>query len=404
MVEDAELRAARIQLEALAGARLNQDLGLGQRSGAQAAVPTDEELRVARERYEQLRRERRGPTAWGAQSSVDPAARLQPGEEVWAYLRSRRGWSLLRGRHGAAWEHVPLGLDEAELASELERLDHHLQRLRLRGATSTSTRALDALLDRLGDRLLPADLDGADVLHVVPVGTLHQVPFAALRSGGRALVERACLGVHTDFHEWSVAPDQHEWGVSGRALWVGRDPEGLNHATAELDALQLNSPLKGERVGLEGVLPALSSGEPVDWVHLAVHGSSRLGGQTLVGLGDGERFLVADELQGLEASIGVAFLGACDSGQLPDGGAAGIGLRPAFLRAGAQAVVSSLWPLEDRSAAEFGLAYHREMLSGASAGPCLAQLQRQWLAEGRPLSDWGPWQVAGRVMFKVSSV
>ncbi|MHC4377125.1 MAG: CHAT domain-containing protein [Planctomycetota bacterium] len=404
LIENGELRAARVDLEALAGARLSQDLGLGQRSGAPVAAPTDDDLRAARERYDRLRRERRGPTAWGALSAVDPAARLQPGEEVWAYLRSRRGWSLLRGRHGVAWEHLPLDLDSAELNSDLERLDHHLQRSRLRGPSPTSTRALDALLERLGERLLPADLDGLDTLHVVPVGALHQVPFAALRSGGRALVERACLGVHADFHEWSNEHEQAPWSASGRALWVGRDAEGLDHATAELDALQRSSPLRGERVGLDGVLAALSDGEPLDWVHLAVHGSNRLGGQTLVGLGDGERFLVADELQGLDAPVGVAFLGACDSGRLPDGGAVGIGLRPAFLRAGARTVVSSLWPLDDRYAAEFGLAYHNEMLAGAPAGPCLARLQRQWLAAGRPLSDWGPWQVAGRVMFQVTPV
>lgn len=402
LIEDAELRAARVDLEALAGARLSADLGLGQRSGATGEAPSAEDLRAARERYDRLRRERRGPTAWGALQAVDPAARLGPGEEVWAYLRSRRGWSLLRGRAGRPWERLPLDLDADELSSDLGRLDHHLQRLRMRGSSPTLQRALDASLERLGARLLPPRNDAVETVHVVPVGELHQVPFAALRRDGRALIEDVCLGVHADFHEWSAEVERKPWSPSGRALWVGRDAEGLDHATAELQALEASSSLRGDRVGLDGVLPALTSGEAWDWVHLAVHGSNRLGGQTLVGLGDGERFLVADELQGVNAPIGVAFLGACDSGRLPDGGAAGVGLRPAFLRAGARAVVSSLWPLDDRSAADFGLAYHNGMLAGDAAGPCLARLQREWAAEGRPLSDWGPWQLAGRVMFQVT--
>ncbi len=402
LVEDEELRAARVALEALAGARLSADLGLGARHGAPGDAPSSDDLRAAREHYESLRRARRGSTAWGDLRAVDPAAHLAPGEEVWAYLRSGRGWSLLRGRAGRSWERLPLGLTDGQLASDLARLDHHLQRLRIRGASPTLQRALDATLERLGQLSLPPRTDGADTVHVVPVGALHQVPFAALRRDGRALVEDLQLGVHADFHEWSAEHGRGAWRPSGRALWVGRDAEGLVHASAELAALEASSPLRGRRVGLEGVLPALADGEAWDWVHLAVHGSTRIGGQTLVGLGDGERYLVADELQGSSAPIGVAFLGACDSGALPDGGAEGIGLRPAFLRAGAQAVVSSLWPLEDRAAAEFGLAFHRAMLDGEAAGACLAHLQRSWSAEGRPLTDWAPWQVAGKVMFRVT--
>lgn len=402
--EGADLRDARVRLEGLASARLAAEVGL-EPKGPSGAVPGPEELDQARAEYLRLRREQRGATDWLGADDLDPLQGLAPGAELWAYVGSRRGLHLMRCTNESGWSLERLDTDLETVGAELDRLEHHRSRSQRRGFSPSIGRAMDAVLERLGELLMPRAFQASPTetprqVHIVPVGELHRVPFGALRRAGVALVESADCGVHSDFHEVFAA--EADWDAGRKALWVGRDARGLEHAEAELAELEQRSSLKGQRVGLEQALEVLATGGRWDWVHLAMHGSSQLAGTTLVGLGDGERFLLAEELQGLRASVGVAFLGACDSGRLPEGGTTGIGLRQAFLRAGARCVVSSLWPLEDRAAAEFGLGYHYEMLGGKTAGAALAGLQRGWAQEGRPVSDWGPWQVAGRVMFKMA--
>ena len=64
-------------------------------------------------------------------------------------------------------------------------------------------------------------------------------------------------------------------------------------------------------------------------------------------------------------------------------------LGAAFLAAGSEAVLASLWSIEDRLAGEFAtLLYAGE--SGEESAAALARVQRAFIAAGRPPSEWAP--------------
>jgi CHAT domain-containing protein len=69
-------------------------------------------------------------------------------------------------------------------------------------------------------------------------------------------------------------------------------------------------------------------------------------------------------------------------------------LSTAFLVAGSEAVLASLWSIEDQSAREFITRFYGE---GAPNQPAtaLARAQRAFIAAGQPASRWAPFVLFG---------
>jgi CHAT domain-containing protein len=72
-----------------------------------------------------------------------------------------------------------------------------------------------------------------------------------------------------------------------------------------------------------------------------------------------------------------------------------VGFGRAFLRAGAHAVVGSLWPLRDDDAARLFGAFYRHLADGAAVGAALRAAQREAVRDGRPASAWAGLVVIG---------
>lgn len=271
--------------------------------------------------------------------------------------------------------------------------------------------------DLIGPALDSGALAGVRRLVIVPHRDLAYLPFAALRDEerGRYLIEdysllsvpnAAALPVlrarDGERVEIAAAPSQ------GFAPF----PNELPGTRAELDALQTALPdargRTGRRASERAVRAALAGGGVV---HVASHAVLNTGAPMfsrieLAAAADAETEddgrLEVRELLGLAIESPLVFLSGCQTGVGATGSssyAAGedyVMLAQAFLYAGADNVVATLWRVEDRAAAVFAATFYRELRS-ADPEVALARAQRRMLADPayRSPFHWAAYRISG---------
>src|SRR5262249_2124135 len=98
--------------------------------------------------------------------------------------------------------------------------------------------------------------------------------------------------------------------------------------------------------------------------------------------GDDDGVLTALEAAGLDLyGTKLVVLSACDTGvgEVKNGDG-GYGLRPAFLLAGAETQVMSLWPVSDEGTRELMVDYYKRLLAREGRGEALRQVRLRMLA------------------------
>ncbi len=269
--------------------------------------------------------------------------------------------------------------------------------------TRSHLRRLDSLLlpDPIRSRLKPDQL-----LIMIPSGALHQLPFQALHDGEKYLCERATL-VHADSltslpflldrtENNNASPESAL--VFGVEDFGGRLPS-LPHAKVEAQAISkvfAKATLIEEKTAAVAIKNLIETESP-DVIHFATHAIVESQYGELSRLAFARDDLHADEIAGLRLHARLITLSACHSslGQLYRG-EENIGLRQAFFTAGAAAILSTLWAIEDDSAPqfmkEFYCALDNEKLSPAAA---LANTQQKRIADGKSLREWGAYILHG---------
>ncbi len=240
-------------------------------------------------------------------------------------------------------------------------------------------------------------------------GALQRIPFAALPSENDT---RIPLGLA---HEITIAPSasvlialrdrkalrptpQHSIAVFADPVFSANDPRvsqrtesiqakfrrttlsgtlgRLVFSDEEASAIKANSPRDSlVAIGFEASKQKFVSSSIGDYrfLHIATHGfldtrSPELSSLVFSLLDRRGRpidgFLGLSEIDGLHLNAELVVLSACDSGlgkQLPGEGIVGFG--HAFLRAGAQRVMVSLWPVDDEATAVFMKLFYKGLLS-----------------------------------------
>ena len=115
--------------------------------------------------------------------------------------------------------------------------------------------------------------------------------------------------------------------------------------------------------------------------------------------------LTENEIEELNLSgARLVVLSACESAAAEDEAASeSMGLAGAFLEAGAQTVIATVWPIEDMAARRFATAFYRELDAGkADPGAALQAVQRKIIqgnrSNGNPAQDiqaWAPYLIIG---------
>jgi len=266
----------------------------------------------------------------------------------------------------------------------------------------------------------------AETLVVIPDGPLHLVPVEGLvDESARYVVE-----THTVVYEPSATSfyllDQEKdhprtfahdlLGVGGVpydpkqltevAVTRGYDPKELANLPASKEEVlaaeaAIHNPSDTLLLGSSATESQFKHSELAKYrlIHLAVHGYANTtnpddSALILLPGGADDGFLRASEIVQLRLHADLVILSACDTAIGPIQGEEGIAaLSRAFLLAGAKAVVSTLWPIQDASSLVIMKNFYRHLAANEPAAKALTEAKRDTLREFAPAAT--PYHWAG---------
>lgn len=275
-------------------------------------------------------------------------------------------------------------------------------RIRPRRLASTASE-LEATVDRflgapddrtvaasLGALLLPPDLlpTPGTPLVIVPDAALGRLPFAALRTEDRPLIEDYTISYAPSLNGL-VALARRQVAAPGPPAVLG-DPRG-DLPQAAVEAREVAILLRtAAHTGGQADRQTLEAATHAQVLHLATHTGLGARGPWLA-LADGE--VPADAIVTDAIGPPLVVLASCASAARTGKGLWG-SLAAAFLTAGSRAVVASLWSIEDATAREFVLRFYRQGGVDDPAG-ALARAQRELYEAGAPPAVWAPYVLFG---------
>ncbi len=302
--------------------------------------------------------------------SVDPLTLpqvqefLEPGTAVLAYYLVPHEilcWFITRDR--VELFKTPLGREA--LAQSV--LDYRRTLQNLEPAESQSKELHDWLLSPLKERL-----KGVKTVGIVPHHILHHLSFATLFDGKEYLVDQVPLFSLPSASVLRHTAQEREKENNPKVLAVGNPDLGnpalaLPFAEKEVASIGWRFPdmtlLTGDKATEGWVVRNISD---YDIIHLASHGefdpvNPLFSSVKLARDDEDDGDLRASEIFGLDIRAGLVMLSACQTGlgKITSGDDV-IGMNRAFLYAGTNAIMSSLWRVSDISTALLVKQFYRE--------------------------------------------
>lgn len=268
-------------------------------------------------------------------------------------------------------------------------------------------------------------------LIVVPDGKLHMLPFSALASSGQYVlnthvVSTAPSGTVLDLlRHRSVSPVQDGLPYLGVAAWISHSPQPTLLASI---TRAMSGPKRSDLVALpesQHEVETIASDLPKPWtvllggqatetgfkhlplnryevIHLALHGyadpefsdrSALVFAPESPPTDDG--LLQVREIRKLPLNAALVTLSACNTG-VGEAGEDGVAnIVNAFIEAGAQSVVSTLWEMEDRATAKLMITFYGHLSGGEGKAEALREAQLELLKSGNPPYFWAGFELDG---------
>jgi hypothetical protein len=326
---------------------------------------------------------------YSALADVRPALAAQETDAVAYFVLDHRlgAVTVVSGRARVvtlgAWAEVSSLL--ARVRADLDALAGRMVPAGLRQAVSSS---LSRDLDRLDRLVLPGALAGCGALLVMPSRTLATAPWSLLptRVSRPTTVALSATSWLRGQAEPIRSPRVNAVAGPGLAL---SEPEVEGVAATWPRGVATNSE-EGSAAGLAGAL--VSS----DLVHIAAHGVHNQDNPLFSSIRMADGPLYAYDIPPDEEVAGHIVLSACDLGlTTPRAGGEVLGLTAALLSIGARSVVSSVSRVDDTTAYESMLRYHRLLAAGLDSPTALAEALDGDIDQPAPFVCFGsPWSVA----------
>jgi CHAT domain-containing protein len=232
------------------------------------------------------------------------------------------------------------------------------------------------------------------------------IAFAALPDGaGRMLVEDVTISVAPSVRLYLAARARSPQPRANILIVdspVNPALKRLAATSAEADALEKEYPHALRLSGRTATRDAfMREARTADVIHFAGHGVTGLESAALIltsTASDSGVFEAASISRLALRHTDIVVLAACDTARGPVRAAEGVlSVTHAFLQAGAPAVIATLWPLNDRAAADFFPRLHRHLARGVPAAQALraAQLELIHGSSSDRASLWAAVQVVG---------
>ena len=308
--------------------------------------------------------------------------------------------------------------DRTLAANEVRRLvEDYLARTDpgrlVRGAAAPGAKARSdqeasrAELVRLGGRLYDlllrpafASLGVPETLVVSASGVLRYLPFSGLHDGERWVIERT-----TVLHMTALSQRRGGRAAPPRSLLAVADPDGTLPGTrVEVDTLAAAFATKRVLLGAEATASALrrAARRPgYDVLHLATHGRLDASNPERSHIVLAGKPLTYRDIPALKLrSTRLVVLSACETAVKAGGTGVEIaGLAYQFQRTRVDAVVATLWPVDDRRTADLMRHLYARLQAGDGYARALAGAQRALLAgddeTARHPAFWAPFVLLG---------
>ena len=250
-------------------------------------------------------------------------------------------------------------------------------------------------------------LDDYDRLIIVPHGPLHYLPFAALLNDeGKFLVEKAAVTIVPSASVWLQLQGRSNSAIRNFVAFgnpVLKRPDlpsldaaatEVNHIADELDVLGADA--KHVYVGEQATEERFLRESPgANLLHLATHGQfpdenalDRHAVMLAAGKSD-DGILSASTIRKLNlASNRLAVLSVCNGGLYRIGPAdEPYGLIPAFLQAGSQNAIGTLWKVEDMYGRLLMTEFYKSILKVGPA-EALRRASQEFIGQRQTISRW----------------
>ncbi len=262
----------------------------------------------------------------------------------------------------------------------------------LHAATQTHLRELHgALIAPLRNKL------HAQHLIVVPHGFLHYLPFHALWDGDRWLVDEFSLSYAPSASVYYLCASRKT--VLPRESLVLGIPDPLAPYILD-EARTVAAALPGARLflGDQATHELLREYAPSSrFVHIATHGLFRRDNPMFSSIRLGKSDLNLFDLYQLRLSSELVTLSGCGTGlNVVVGGDELLGLVRGLLFAGSQAVLVTLWDVNDESASEFMKSFYRRLPNVPSKAVAIQQAMQELRLRYPHPYHWAPFVLIGR--------
>lgn len=265
-------------------------------------------------------------------------------------------------------------------------------------------------------------------LIIIPDGSLHLLPFSALQDDKGYLLASHTVDVNPSatvyslLHKEATASQKTSLPYVGVAAWTQAAD------TRNVVLRSISGPKRSELVALPDskqevetiaqdlprpstILEGADATEtqfkqlPLDSaqvIHLALHGYADLDYPDRSALifapdpsGANDGLLQVREIRGMHLNSKLVTLSACDTGVGPVGETGVVNLVNAFIGAGADSVVSTLWELADQPTSSLMKKFYAELAMHKRKADALRSAQLELLNNGSPPYFWASFQLVG---------
>jgi CHAT domain-containing protein len=230
----------------------------------------------------------------------------------------------------------------------------------------------------------------AEHLILVPHGFLHYLPFAALHDGKHSLIDEFSLSGAPSSSVYYLCAERHV-SAAGGSLVLGIPDPLTPHILDEARTVASSLPDARLFIGEEATHEVLRR-----YIHIATHGLFRQDNPMFSAIRLGTSELNLFDLYQLRLSAELITLSGCGTGlNVVVGGDELLGLVRGLLYAGAQALLVTLWDVNDESTADFMKLFYR-LLENCPNKATALQRAMQGLREAHPHPYfWAPFQLIG---------
>ena len=234
-------------------------------------------------------------------------------------------------------------------------------------------------------------------LIIVPVGTLHYIPFHALYDGEKYLIETKEVVYSPSATVWQFLASK-PFRKLENALLIGYADERIPFVNTEIEILhkifRQSKKFTDERASFAAFT---KNARNFDILHLACHGNFRPENPLFSSLQLADGWITVRDICSQNLKAEIVTLSACETGlNKIFAGDEILGLARGFLSAGASSMVLSLWAVNDEAATVLMKNFYTELRTGKTAAEALRIAQCGFIERKVHPYFWSPFALIGR--------